>query len=232
VEKRKVMPTIDDVAATWVGAAELSPTEELVLTEVFWRLLRGAPVAIADLRDSLDLSPEGAEEVLAGLEAKRCLRRRKDGAVIAARGLMVQPSRHQLITGEGRVYTQCAVDAIGIPAALGVEGTIEDRCAFCDRPIRVRVTPSGDISSQPEAAVIVMVRPDTCVEEGIPRMCRETNLFCSPDHATVWLREQATLPGAIGAPQDAVGVGRVLWGRFARGAGHGIGSNPKHGHRL
>ena len=215
------MLTIDDVAATWVGAAELSPAEDLVLNEIFWRLLRGAPVSISDLQASLDLSPESAEEVLAGLEVKRCIRQQKDGAVIAARGLMVQPSPHQLITEQGRVYTQCAVDAIGIPAALRVEGTVEDRCALCDRSITVRVAPSGNVASQPEAAVIVMVQPDRCVEEGIPRMCQETNLFCSQDHATAWLRERATLPGAIGTPQDAVTVGRVLWSRFAREAGRG-----------
>jgi hypothetical protein len=210
------MLTIHDVAGTWTGAAELSPTEELVLKEAFWRLLGGVPVANADLRDSLDLSPAIVEETLSGLEVRRCLRRQKDGAVIAARGLMVQPSRHQLITSRGRVYAQCAVDAIGIPVALGVEGTIEDRCALCERSIAIRVTPSGDVSSHPEAAVIVMVQPARCVEEGIPRMCRETNLFCSREHATDWLREQATLPGAIGVPQDAATVGRVLWGRFAR----------------
>jgi hypothetical protein len=69
------MLTIDDVASSLVGAAELSPAEDRVLTEVFWRLLRGAPVSISDLCASLHLSPERAEDLLAGLEEKRCLRR-------------------------------------------------------------------------------------------------------------------------------------------------------------
>jgi hypothetical protein len=208
------MVTIEEVAATWEHAADLSPDEERALTEVFWGLLRGAPVPVS----AVSLSLDAAGDVLARLEGKRCLRRRADGAVIAARGLMVQPSSHRLITAQGQVYTQCAVDAIGIPAALGLEGRIEDRCALCGRAVTVMVAPWGEVAARPESAAIVMVQPACRVEAGIPRMCRETNLFCCRDHAAAWLREQATLPGAIGTPGDAVGVGRSLWGRFAREA--------------
>jgi hypothetical protein len=213
------MLSIDDVAPTWVDASVLSPKEDQVVIEVFWRLLHGSPVLVDDLCASLGLSRETMEEVVAGLEAKGCLRRtRLGGAVVAARGLMTHSSPHRLTTERGRIYTQCAVDAIGIPAALGLEAVIEDHCAHCDRQIRATVSQAREISVDPGAAVIVMAQGECCAEEAIPRMCQETNLFCSREHAATWQHEYATLPGAIVTLEDALALGRVLWNRFARTA--------------
>jgi hypothetical protein len=36
-------------------------------------------------------------------------------------------------------YANCAWDAFGIPAALGVDGHVESRCPCCERPIAIAV---------------------------------------------------------------------------------------------
>ncbi len=210
------MPSNTDAASTWANALALSPLQERVLAEVFWQLLAGKPVPAAGLSSALGLSAEGVEETLAALEAKRSLRRDETGAIVAARGLMISPSSHRLTTQPGSIFTQCAVDAVGIPAALGLEATVEDQCARCGSPIEAIVRRSGDVAVHPATAVIVMAQPDSRVEEGIPRVCRETNFFCSREHAEAWQREQATLPSAVTTPADAALVGRVIWGRFTR----------------
>lgn len=206
----------NDVAATWVDTFESSSVEERILAEAFWKLLAGRPVPADSLSTALGLSSEVVDETLATLAAGRAVRRDESGAVVAARGLMSSPSSHRLVTVWGSVYTQCTVDAVGIPAALGLEATIEDRCAHCGAPVEAAVRQSGHVVTDPAAAVIVMARADSWADEGIPTVCRETNFFCSPEHAEAWQRERATLPNAIVSPGEAAAVGREIWGRFAR----------------
>jgi hypothetical protein len=190
--------------------------EERVLAEAFWQLLVGKPVPAESLYPALRLSSEAVEETLAALEAERSLRRDETGAVVAARGLMTSPSPHRLVTVWGSIYTQCTVDAVGIPAALGLEATVEDQCSHCGSPIEASVWQSGDVVVHPASAVIVMAQADSCVEDGIPKVCQETNFFCSSEHAETWQREQATLPSAIVSLEDAATAGREIWGRFTR----------------
>jgi hypothetical protein len=208
------MLELPEIAHSWVGTAALSTDEERVLGTIVWKLLAGHPVAGAELAAVLGLPGGEVEPILAGLQAKGCLRRDGHGAVIAARGLMLEGSAHRLVTEYGAVYTQCSVDAIGIPAALGIGATIEDRCAHCDRAIGATVL-GGEVSVRPTSAVVVMAEACGAKTDEIPMMCHETNLFCSSVHAKRWQAEQGTLPTAVVTPADAVAVGRAIWGRFA-----------------
>jgi hypothetical protein len=125
-----MMPNSEDVTETWVDRPTTSPSEDRVLREAFWELLAGQPVPIEQLSSGLNLSSDEVAEVLASLQASRSVRRDASGAVVAARGLMTLPSSHRLETDRGTIYTQCSVDAVGIPAALGLEATVEDQCAL------------------------------------------------------------------------------------------------------
>jgi hypothetical protein len=184
---------------------DVSSQEERVLTTVFWHLLSGAPVTVEDLRGALGEPLDTLDHTLGVLEAKGCLRRSSAGAVIAAGGLMIDSSPHRLITNRGAVFTQCSVDAVGIPAALGLDAKIEDRCAHCGTPIEVSLSRSGAIAVTPRSAVIALAHAACCTEPGIPEsgvplMCQETNFLCS---------------SAIMPPAAAVALGRTLWHRFA-----------------
>lgn len=206
-----------DVAATWVERPTLPPLVERVLSGAFWRLLAGEPVLPTDLCVDPDLSQHAVENILTTLEAERCLRRDASGAVVAARGLMTSPSTHLLVTDRGSVYTQCTVDAVGIPAALGLAATVDDHCASCEDRVNATISQAGDVTTGPTSAVIVMARCDSWAEDGIPAVCRETNFFCSQQHAEAWQRERATLPGTILSPSEAAEIGRGIWGQFAPG---------------
>jgi hypothetical protein len=128
---------------------------------------------------------------------------------------MLEPSPHRLVTDHGAVYTQCSVDAIGIPAALGIDAMIEDRCALCHQSITLRVQDQQVVSVQPADAVVVMAEACGAMTGAIPTMCHETNLVCSALHAREWQAERATLPSAVVNPAEAVTVGHAIWGRFA-----------------
>jgi hypothetical protein len=128
---------------------------------------------------------------------------------------MLEPTAHRLVTCYGTVYTQCSVDAIGIPSALGIDATIEDQCALCHRPITARVEGNRTVSGRPADAVVVMAEACGAMTGAIPTMCHETNLFCSTLDARRWQAQQATLPSAVVSPAEVVTVGQAIWGRFA-----------------
>jgi hypothetical protein len=209
------MRDLPTIAQGWTGAAAFSTDEERVQGAILRLLLAGRPLPPAELAGALELPEAALEPILATLHARRCLRRDEQGAIVAARGLMLEPSPHRLITDSGTVYTQCSVDAIGIPAALGIDATIEDQCALCHQPITVRVHDQEVVSVQPADAVVVMAEACSAMTAEIPTMCHETNLCCSPLHAEQWQAERATLPSVVVTPADAVTVGHAIWGRFA-----------------
>jgi len=203
------------IAQGWMGTAVFSADEERVQGIILWRLLAGHLVAPAELAAAVGLPEAELELILAELHTKRCLRRDDHGAVVAARGLMLEPSAHRLVTEYGAVNTQCSVDAIGIPAALGIGATVEDQCARCNWPVTATIRGKQVVDVQPAGAVVVMAEACGGRIGAIPTMCHETNLFCSPLHAQQWQAEQATLPSAVVSPADAVTVGHAIWGRFA-----------------
>lgn len=214
---------MEDIAQSWnwVDTSALSSVEEQVLNSVFWRLLSGRPVAPASVAQAIGVPADTVDRAVAALEAQRCLRRSPgDGAVVAARGLMTQPSRHHLVTDEGTVFTQCAVDAIAIPAALEIACRVEDSCPVCGSRITITVDQHQEVVVTPATTVVVLARAeraaDCCDDTGIPTMCNETNLFCCVDHAALWQSKTATLENVIVTPSEALEVGRPLWSRFAR----------------
>jgi len=209
------MRNLPVIAQGWMGTAVFSADEERVQGIILWRLLAGHPLAPAELAAAVGLPEAELEPILAELHTKRCLRRDDHGAVVSARGLMLEPSPHRLVTEYGAAYTQCSVDAIGIPAALGIGATVEDQCALCHRPVTATIRGKQVVDVQPAGAVVEMAEACGGRNGAIPTMCHETNLFCSPLHAQQWQAEQATLPSVVVTPADAVTVGHAIWGRFA-----------------
>lgn len=46
-----------------------------------------------------------------------------DGVLVGIHGLVTRPTRHRIDLDGGVVHTWCALDAIGIPAALGINAS-------------------------------------------------------------------------------------------------------------
>ncbi len=53
------------------------------------------------------------------------------------------PTEHTFESGGVRYYANCAWDALGIPAALGLGGTVSSRCANSGEPLWLEVTDDG-----------------------------------------------------------------------------------------
>lgn len=186
--------------------------DELVRHTAFALLVRDArPVALERLVDSLPEHEGHAEasDAVDRLAADGHLDRDPSGAVVGAGGLTLADAPHRLLLG-GRDYrTWCAYDAIGIPAALGLDGAISTRCGACGRPITVRLPTAVD-EDRPERLWLAAGGADLRAD-----FCTPTVLLCSADHADAWAERQGHR-GRILDLGQAWRLGAGAWASYAR----------------
>lgn len=79
-------------------------------------------------------------------------RLRQEGAIVTGEdGVSIRmanpfsgvPTEHTFKSAGVRYYANCAWDALGIPAALGQDGTVRSLCAQSGEPLRLEVTATG-----------------------------------------------------------------------------------------
>lgn len=140
--------------------ASFSADEHAVLRCAFRAILDGNPVTVAALPGAAPLAPAAVDAAVRSLTERGVLVVEPGtGRIVGARGLSLTETPHR-ITLDGRErYAFCAVDAVGIPAALGGRATIESRCHHCGRPLRLTVE-RGAVTDAPEGLVIWAVERD------------------------------------------------------------------------
>jgi hypothetical protein len=120
---------------TWLEEDEAA---RRLAVDGFMALWCGERRFIADLTDE--------PRVVDDLVAAGRLEVDEHGVLIGVHGLVTRPTRHRIAHTEGAVNTWCALDAIGIPAALGIDADAITSCPACEAELRVtlhRGVPSG-----------------------------------------------------------------------------------------
>jgi len=178
----------------------------------FDRLRAGQPASVADLAGVLGLDPAEASAAVGELAAAGLIERDGDGSVIGAHGLSLAATRHRLVLDGVELHTWCALDAVGIPAALGVDADVSSPCGWCDRHLDVHAAagiPTGDDR-------VVLWLPTSPCSNVRRDFCPLANLFCDIDHLDAWRRSVPNAEGEARSVERAAAVGRRSW---ARGAG-------------
>lgn len=140
--------------------ASFSPEEVAVMRYAFLAILDGAPATIAELPAALNLPPTSVEGAVRNLlERGTLVVEPGSGTITGARGLSLTETPHRLVLDGRRRYAFCAVDAVGIPVALGVDAAVDSRCHHCRRPVRLEI-PGGTIVDAPPELVIWAVERD------------------------------------------------------------------------
>jgi len=129
-----------------------------------------------------------------------------DGEIVGGQGLTTRTTRHS-ITLEGRVlHTWCALDAVGIPVALGLDATAATRCPTCGAPLTLSVR-AGQATRLP---FVLWFSSGPC-----PRLtrvfCFAANLFCDTAHAEAWKRQAGNPQGRVISLADVEDTARVAW---------------------
>lgn len=116
---------------------------------------------------------------------------------------------HSLRLPNAEMHTWCALDAVGIPAALGLTATVATRCPQCGERITVDVNDGAAVA----AGSVTLFCPTGQCDNVRADFCSVANLFCSPTHLSQW---RADNPSAMGESLDliaAVDLGHAMWRR-------------------
>lgn len=154
-----------------------------------------SPNGAASARRTLDEMVERGMAILEGDE------------LVAIDGLSTRPTQHRMRLGDDALFTWCAADAIGIPAALGEDGEVVTACPHCAAEIVVSIR-----AGAPEADEdFVLWLPTAGCSHVVTQFCPDVNFFCNRAHLEAW-RSQAGEPvGETLNGDEAAELGRQWW---------------------
>ena len=128
------------------------------------------------------------------------------GFVVGVHGLTVRPTRHRIEHGDTLVHTWCALDAIGIPAALAIDATAVTSCPTCDARLEVKLA-GGEPVDTIDAWRLWL--PEGRCDHLVEDFCHHANLYCSADHLTI--HPGADAVGRALSVAEVVAIGRATW---------------------
>lgn len=173
----------------------------------FQALWSGRSVTLTELlgEDATELT-EAAEH----LRLRGRIEVSADWHLIAVHGLCRRPTPHRIEHHDGVVNTWCALDAVGIPAALGVHARAVTRCPTCQEQLTVRIA-AGVPQPLGEATLWY---PEFSCGHLVEDFCSGANLFCSTDHLERWAGDSRLVgqPMTIG---EVAELGRECWAEAA-----------------
>jgi hypothetical protein len=182
--------------------------------EGFVALWRGQRVMVSDLCDDAMVVDD---QVRAGrLEVDEA------GVLVGVHGLTARRTRHRIERAGARVHTWCALDAIGIPAALGIDATALTSCPTCGAELTV-VLHGGEPVDTPAAWRLWL--PENRCDHLVQDFCNHANLVCSDDHLTA---TATNAPGRALTVTDVIAIGRATWADAAALASASTCSGRRH----
>lgn len=131
-----------------------SPEEQAVMRLVFQRLLEGRGTRPETVATTLGMPAEIIETAIAQLVERGTMERDPvTREIVAARGLSLTDTPHRLSVNGRQLYAFCAVDAVGIPAALGTDARIASRCHACGAPVSLTLTGGAVTEASPGTVI-------------------------------------------------------------------------------
>lgn len=127
------------------------------------------------------------------------------GRLIGVHGLSARQTPHRIEHENGAVHTWCAFDAIGIPAALGIDATAVTTCPACGAELRVVL--AGGVPRDTNALRLWL--PTSDCAHLVDDFCQHTNLYCDAEHLAAIV--PAGTPGEAATVSEAATIGRDTW---------------------
>jgi Alkylmercury lyase len=188
---------ISHVSCGDLPAGSVSASARRLRVHGFVALWRGERPNVVDLTDD-------SATVEALVEAGR-LELDDEGVVVGVHGLAARPTAHRIEHAGGVVHTWCALDAIGIPAALALDAAAVTTCPTCGTALRValhRGVPADD-------GDLRLWLPGGQCTHLVTDFCGHANLYCTANH--VASNVAPGTPGLAVTVADAAGIGWVEW---------------------
>jgi len=169
-----------------------------------------APVP-ADLQAIASHPGTAVGEALAGLAAADVLGLDDQGRIRMAYPFSATPTPHVVaIAGGPRVYSMCAVDALGIPPMLGTDAVITSSDPVTGEPVTVTFR-GGQASWDPPTAVVFSGYTD-CHGPAEQVTCGYLNFFATPATASQWASQHPQVTGSVLDQARACELGAQTFG--------------------
>ena len=178
----------------------------------------GLPPEPAELEDSAHRHGITASQALRTLASADVLGLDAQGRIRMAYPFSAAPTRHVVaITGGPRVWSMCAIDALGIPVMLGVGAVVNSADPLTGEPVTVTFT-GATACWDPQAAVVFDGRAggDGPAEQVC---CGYLNFFASRASATEWARQHPEVTGSVLDQARAEHLGAQTFGSLLAGTG-------------
>jgi hypothetical protein len=169
----------------------------------FQALWSGRSVTLAEL---LAADAAGLTEAADHLRAGGRLEVSDDGHIVAVHGLTRRSTRHRIEHDGGVVNTWCALDAIGIPAALAIDARALTQCPTCGATLAVALI-RGEPQALPGA---VLWYPEVRCDHLVDDFCAGANLFCSLDQLERWVGHRGAA-GTVMTIEEGAELGKEVW---------------------
>jgi alkylmercury lyase len=177
----------------------------------FQAIRRHRRLSAAELAGTAGLNIDATEQMLDRLAQAGLVRRDERRRVVGIAGLSLEPTAHRLRLDSIELFTWCAFDAIGIPAALGIDGDILTRCWQCGASIELQLPAGHPSVGSPRRLWL----PPPARSNVFEQFCNLANLFCDSTHLRQWRTGQADPPGRAVDLVEAASLGRDNWAAFA-----------------
>lgn len=177
---------------------------------IFSSLLDGRGVSIDGLVDFFgeEVIPRIEELVDGGvaiLDGERAL-------IVGAEGITLAETAHRLSIGDVDLYTWCAFDIVGIPAALKVDSLGVTNCVTCGRELRFDAA-KGNFDLGSEGERIVGFWPNASGPV-VTNFCPSALIYCSIDHLRAHKGE--SFDGQALPIEDLASRGEITWRIFSK----------------
>ena len=128
------------ICEVWRRPKQQLPEAQAQVRQAAFEIIRRGYIATHEcLQNRVELANETLHDALSQLHARGLIvHDPQRGGVVGAYGLSLQPTPHVLELGAVRLYTWCALDAVGIPAGLQEDAAVRGQCFHCQQELRVR----------------------------------------------------------------------------------------------
>ena len=156
----------------------------------------GRPPEPAELEDPARRHGITAGQALATLAATDVLGLDDQGRIRLAYPFSTAPTPHIVaIAGGPRVYSMCAIDALGIPPMLGTDAVITSADPVTGEP--VTITFRGATVSWDPAGAVVFAGRTGCDGPAEQVSCGYLNFFTDPATAQQWASQHPEISGSV-----------------------------------
>jgi Alkylmercury lyase len=176
----------------------------------------GRPPEPAELEDAARQHSITARQALGELSGADVLGLDGQGRIRMAYPFSAAPTGHVVaIAGGPRVYSMCAIDALGIPAMLGTDAVITSSDPLTGEPVTVTIR-GAHVSWEPPGAVVF---DGGTGREGPSEQvcCGYLNFFASASSARHWASQHPEVTGSVLDQARAQALGAQVFGSLLSG---------------